>query len=62
MTEIHATNTHYDNTICLVKPSTCDKVREFLERVERENYSARLGDTDFNAVAAELLKLLPEVE
>ena len=43
-----------EDSICLLPPATCDKVRKFLQNVE-----SGVGYT--RQQAAELLKLLPEV-
>lgn len=43
--------------VCLIPPSTCDRVREFVEAMRKRD----LNQSEIY-YAAELLKLLPEVE
>lgn len=47
--------------ICLLSPSTCDKVREFLEHIVKDG-GVVIEEIEECKRAAELLKLLPEVE
>ena len=57
--EIHGYDVNYgaEDPACLLSPTTCDRVREFMEIVAKEWPTTLLGSK-----AAELLKLLPEEE